>query len=823
MATTTYTVKKGDTLSAIAKKYGTTVSALVKLNDISNPNYIVVGQVLIISGTADTTAKNNTSKPIIKVFGLQSATDRTIYATWSWDKSNTEHYKVKWVYATGDGVGFIGEETTVTNKQSLYTAPENATHVAFYVKPVSKTRKVNGKETSYWTANWSTVEKYYFNANPPSEPSVPTVEIVDYTLTAELNNVDINATSIQFQIVKNDSTVFKTETVSVETKHASYSCRVDAGSVYKVRCRGVRGDLYGEWSEYSSDTETSPAASEGIKSIKALTSTSVYLSWGSSKTAKTYEIEYTTQKRYFDSSNEVQSMSVEKVVSHAEITGLESGTEWFFRVRAVNDKGESAWTEIKSIKLGKAPAAPTTWSSTTTAIVGETLTLYWVHNSEDGSAQTYATLELNVGGTITTKIIQNENVDENEEDDIVPTSSYTLNTSGYTEGTKIQWRVKTRGIINTYSDWSVQRTIDVYAPPILELSVKNSEGSLLETLSSFPFYVTGVAGPNTQTAIGYHVSITAGNGYETVDNVGNSVMVKAGEEVYSKYFDTEKLIDLKFSASNINLENNVNYTVAVVVSMNSGLTATSTHSFVVAWSDESYSPDAEIGYNEDTFSTYIKPYCVGENGQTLVEGITLSVYRREFDGTFTELAVGLDNTKNTFITDPHPALDYARYRIVAVVDATGSISYYDVPGYPIGEKSVIIQWDEEWSNFDVVASEELEEAPWSGSVLKLPYNIDVSDKYNPDVELVEYIGRKNPVTYYGTQIGSTSTWNVDIEKDDVETLYALRRLAIWMGDVYVREPSGSGYWANVKVSFSQKHRVLTIPVTLTVTRVSGGV
>lgn len=42
----TYTVKKGDTLSAIAKKYNTTVSALVKLNTIRKANVINVGQVL---------------------------------------------------------------------------------------------------------------------------------------------------------------------------------------------------------------------------------------------------------------------------------------------------------------------------------------------------------------------------------------------------------------------------------------------------------------------------------------------------------------------------------------------------------------------------------------------------------------------------------------------------------------------------------------------------------------------------------------------------------------------------------------------------------
>ena len=64
---------------------------------------------------------------------------------------------------------------------------------------------------------------------------------------------------------------------------------------------------------------------------------------------------------------------------------------------------------------------------------------------------------------------------------------------------------------------------------------------------------------------------------------------------------------------------------------------------------------------------------------------------------------------------------------------------------------------------------------------------------------------------------------MEIPKDDEETLYGIRRLAIWMGDVYVREPSGSGYWANVNVSFSQKHRELTIPITLTITRVEGGI
>ena len=42
----TYTVKKGDTLTKIAQITGTTVSELVSLNGIQNPNIIKVGQVL---------------------------------------------------------------------------------------------------------------------------------------------------------------------------------------------------------------------------------------------------------------------------------------------------------------------------------------------------------------------------------------------------------------------------------------------------------------------------------------------------------------------------------------------------------------------------------------------------------------------------------------------------------------------------------------------------------------------------------------------------------------------------------------------------------
>lgn len=43
-----YTVKSGDTLSGIAKRYGTTYQAIAKLNGITNPNLIYAGKKLRI-------------------------------------------------------------------------------------------------------------------------------------------------------------------------------------------------------------------------------------------------------------------------------------------------------------------------------------------------------------------------------------------------------------------------------------------------------------------------------------------------------------------------------------------------------------------------------------------------------------------------------------------------------------------------------------------------------------------------------------------------------------------------------------------------------
>ena len=49
--TRAYTVQPGDTLYRLSQRFGTTVEALVALNDIRDPDLILVGQVLLVPET----------------------------------------------------------------------------------------------------------------------------------------------------------------------------------------------------------------------------------------------------------------------------------------------------------------------------------------------------------------------------------------------------------------------------------------------------------------------------------------------------------------------------------------------------------------------------------------------------------------------------------------------------------------------------------------------------------------------------------------------------------------------------------------------------
>lgn len=168
---------------------------------------------------------------------------------------------------------------------------------------------------------------------------------------------------------------------------------------------------------------------------------------------------------------------------------------------------------------------------------------------------------------------------------------------------------------------------------------------------------------------------------------------------------------------------------------------------------------------------------------TLTENVTLAVYRKNFDGTYTELVKELPNDKCHWILDPHPSMDVGRYRIVATSTLTGQSEYGDYEEEGIGgEIGVIIQWNEFYDNPEYDSEEDAfnneSENHWAASSLHLIYNIDIADNNSLDVSLVKYIPNvvevvysSNSATYYSRVENTDENSPVSIQSRGRQIIY----------------------------------------------------
>ena len=643
-------VVSGDTLGAIAEKHNngySTYMALARANDISDPNIIHVGQKIYLtkgssggsSPSTTTTTTTNQNKVTNVQLGLLSSDDKTLCVTWAWGKpKETEKYRVKWTYVTENGLTFtsindssVDQDYPDAARVATFSIPENAEKISVQILPVSleystvTTKIVNGlvettttkKQspqsksttttstvvTTYWTAVWSDEKTFYTKNLPPNAFEAPSIELKDLTLTAKLEKIDMSqttATHVEFRVIQNHKMIYNSggqnklpleEDGDTGYGLASFSCKVTPGAEYSVACRAWSGNLYSDWSQPSETIKTRPNAPKGFVDIRAVSEYSVYLKWDAVPAADSYDIEYLTEKDKFDTiPNPATSVTVENA-TECRIIDLAGGNEYFFRIRACNGSdstNQSEWSEISSIKIGTKPSAPTTWSSVTKGIVGEPITLYWVHNSTDGSWMTKADLDITFyeqnadheyinKGTAMYHLVDGpghyaidangtcKQVEKFEDDkDKFNTCSCRVDTTGlgYRDGVKIEWRMRTAGITGTFNEkdgWSTTRTIDIHAAPhFTDFTLSTVNG----VLKSYPLMINGlVAKYKTQSPLGFHVSILANSTYDTVDNLGNDKTVSAGEEVFSRYYDSFEPFPIYLLPSDLSLESSMSYTL----------------------------------------------------------------------------------------------------------------------------------------------------------------------------------------------------------------------------------------------------------------------
>lgn len=684
-------------------------------------------------------------------------------------------------------------------------------------------------------------------------------------------------TKPRFELVDDESklltpyTVTKTEKSAVsEFDSAGVIWDLEDDFYYAIRCRYITsGGAVSPWSiPTEENTFVSPPYPPTIDYVRKESKTRIAIYYSRSRLSSGETMwQFTPDKEnfaLFDSwVNEHPEATKEEreqaLLANGVTEGMETYNRWvsidvgeltatvFFRLRTFSPEingiqYKSAWSDTYTQQFGNMPLAPTVWNTKPYAYLGidSHIRLYVMHNSMDnttpkrmiaigGFSEDLAEdmrLLTPIGG-VDTKV-----GDSN-------TFYFDVDISQLTEECSLYWRAQTLDGIN-YTDSEgrdvIKRSqwvkVNIYKKPELSVIITNVVPDSQEDVpivDSYPIqYETNITMGADHTITAYKVAIATEEAYTTTEIDGTTKYVRPGDTVYEKYMFTPTDLYEQLNANDVILENGITYVLQITATLSTSATAYAEYRFKTKFESINVEILASMVLNKEDMSMSINPVVYEPNGDswTILKNYVLGVYRINDDGTMVTIGENVPSRDSIYITDPHPNLRDAQYRITATPTSgrSNKVIFYDTAPYPVDCSDIILQWDETY--YDTYLIKDVttlnRDKGVAGSMLRLPFNIDISENTNIETNLVNYVGRKDPVSYFGTHTGYTAQWSAEIPKSDVETIKMLRRLQVYMGNVYVREPSGTGYWAMIKVTFPVNHCALTISVSLDITRVEGG-
>lgn len=485
------------------------------------------------------------------------------------------------------------------------------------------------------------------------------------------------------------------------------------------------------------------------------------------------------------------------------ISGLEVGKTWYVRVRLGNGDGNDAtygaYSEVVSIDLSSAPAVPVLALTNSVITEDGSVTASWAYSSTDGSMQASAEVAEVSGTTYTTLAVV-----ESAQHVMIAASD-----AGWSYGETHLLAVRVTSGSGKQSEWSDPVAVAIAEP--LEAEITQSSlvqktvtidniGRTFYALTEMPLTVTvegaGTGGTTTviiERAETYHVSRpdeTEFNGFE-----GETIAIfsQLGEAQIT--ITDEDLIG--------HLDDGASYRLIATVQDGLGQSAEVTHEFDVDWTHQALIPGAFADVNQDEAVAVLYPIAPAGADQTDVCDIyRLSVDRPEL--IYEGAAFG------GVYVDPYPAIgEHGGHRFVLrtangdYITANDELAWVDLraaEGDTLLSDSVIIDFGTGRVNLD--------------------YEIDVSHSWKKDFTETKYLGGSvqgdwNPAVSRNGTIAAVTV------VDDIATIEAMRRLAVYAGICHVRTPDGSSYAADVQVSETQKQGTghKAVEFSLTITRV----
>lgn len=354
------------------------------------------------------------------------------------------------------------------------------------------------------------------------------------------------------------------------TNYTDNSISADHRYAYRVRSQGAGGYSGYSTSGYIYTTPASPSSVTATKTGAQIVQLEIA---GAAAWAESYGVERTTDGSTWQGCGTATSFPWVDPSAPA-------GTVRY-RVRAVRGDLASAWAESNSVTTITPPLAPSLSGLPAVAATGTALTVSWVPNHTDGSEQTQAQVEYQVGAAASVTA-----------DVSGAATTYALPSTATASAGTVKVRVRTHGLDEDWGAWSAWVSVRVEVAPQAHFTSPAVDGA---TVAALPLAVaweavdaTGISSQTLQL-LGADGSVLL-----TRQLAGDARSLRIDDSVYA-------------------LSNLTGYTLRLTVLGGSSLSATTQRSFSTDWAQPSM-PEAELDVDPADLSCAVTVHAGASEG-----------------------------------------------------------------------------------------------------------------------------------------------------------------------------------------------------------------
>lgn len=533
------------------------------------------------------------------------------------------------------------------------------------------------------------------------------------------------------------------QVASVGASVTSYTDNgISANHRYRYRVRAYGSGGYSGYAT-SGYVYTTPAAPKSVSvAVATGTTCTVDVDGSNAPYAESWEVQ--------SQLNGGEWQAVGTYATFPQTVDLGGGTV-AVRARAKRGSLASAWKQSGTITTICPPLAPTVALDPSGVVPTFTeVTVSWVPNHPDGSAQTQAQVEYAVGdGSPTTVDVGG------------PATSYELPDAALSGPATISVRVRTHGADEDWGAWSEPVTLTVAEPPSAAITSPAADGA---TVSDLPLVVTWVADDYTGIASQVLALLDA-------DGVTlHTARLDGAERSYT------------LDASTYLLSNLASYSLRLTVTGGSTLQTIADRDFATEWTPPA-EPVVAHEVNGEDLSVELT-VSAGEGGDDVPPTVSMTVQRVNADGSTWVVGDGLDSGET--VVDPLPPLNTPVDYVVTAASAAGAVSELRVT---VSLESLVAAF-----NFGAAAGEcELArlDPDWS-------HDVERSGTLYHFADGGEVGGL--PVAYGGQDVDATRSMGFTLL--DLDQLRRLQELARRYFVCWYRDPYGGRALCSVSWSFS---------------------